>query len=287
MTPSLNHGLYIEDTICSVLNQNYKSLEYVVVDGGSTDNSVDIIKRYSKNLKYWISEPDGGHGNALNKGFTQTTGEIMAWINSDDKYLPWTFEVVAEIFSAFPEVNWIVGFNAWWDNKGRMTHAERVYRNVYDYLLGNYKWIQQESVFWRRSLWDRAGGCINEDYKLMVDGELWCRFFRTDRLYTVDSILGGYRQHEENRALLHRDSCNAEMEKAITWLRDNCDRTISETSRVLQKIIALKRMPQPQSSQFPPETMQRFANACNRANYDRIAYLNGQWKKSKVKFHVC
>ena len=173
VTPSFNHAQFLEQTLCSVLDQNYENLEYIVVDGGSTDRSVEIINQYAPRLAYWVSEPDGGHGNALNKGFKRSTGEIMAWLNSDDLYFPWTLHTVAEIFAAHPEISWVTSHsNAVVDQKGRVVSADRNYSNKYDYLLGRCN-IQQELTFWRRSLWDRAGGNINEDYKLMVDGELW------------------------------------------------------------------------------------------------------------------
>jgi glycosyltransferase involved in cell wall biosynthesis len=158
VTPSYNQGRFLEETILSVLDQGYPDLEYVLIDGGSGDDSVDIIKKYQQNLHYWVSEKDEGHGHAINKGFSRTTGEIMAWINSDDKYTPWSFKVVSEIFTQFPHVMWIVGFNSWWNSDGAMTGAARIQKKIYDYLLGNYAWIQQESVFWRRSLWDKVGG---------------------------------------------------------------------------------------------------------------------------------
>jgi Glycosyl transferase family 2 len=123
-------------------------------------------------VHYFVSEKDSRHGNALNTGFRQSTGEIMGWINSDDKYLPWTFRTVADIFEQHHDINGITGINAWWNDKGAMIEAGNVYKNIFDFLAGNFTWIQQESVFWRRSLWNKAGGFINEDYRLMVDGEL-------------------------------------------------------------------------------------------------------------------
>src|SRR4051812_44790534 len=107
VTPSFNHGQFLEHTLRSVIDQNYDNLEYIVIDGGSTDGSVDIIKRNERDLAHWTSERDGGHGNALNKGFRHSRGEIMAWLNSDDLYFPWTLHTVAEIFSSHPEVSWI------------------------------------------------------------------------------------------------------------------------------------------------------------------------------------
>ena len=234
VTPSFNQAAFLEDTIKSVIDQNYEDLEYVVIDGGSTDGSKEIIRKYEDMIDFSISEKDNGHADALNKGFSKTSGEIMAWLNSDDMYLPWTFKIVNEIFTQFPQVNWIVGFNAWWSSHGALTAAMRVPKNVFDFLEGNYKWIQQESVFWRRSLWEKAGGHINESYKFMIDGELWSRFFLYDDLYSVDSILSGYRVHSTNRAHCNADICEQEMTQAIKVLKENCSEEILEKLDVLK-----------------------------------------------------
>src|SRR3954447_3859663 len=120
VTPSFNQAEYLEETLRSVLDQEYTNLEYIVIDGGSTDGSVDIIRRYEDRLAYWVSEPDQGQYDALNKGFARTTGEIMAWLNSDDKYLDWTFSSVAEAMSKLPEIEWLTSqFQFFWDQKGR------------------------------------------------------------------------------------------------------------------------------------------------------------------------
>jgi glycosyltransferase involved in cell wall biosynthesis len=219
VTPSFNQAQFLEETISSVLEQNYPNLEYIIIDGGSTDGSVEIIKKYEKYLSYWVSEPDGGHGNALNKGFSKTSGEIMAWLNSDDKYFPGALFDVAEIFQSFNDVNWITGKTCEWNEKGELTSETYVYKNVYDFLIGHYKWIQQESTFWRRGLWEKAGGYINADYQLMVDGELWTRFFRFDDLWHVNRKLGGYRLHATNRAHLFPNEVVADMEKALSDMK--------------------------------------------------------------------
>jgi len=104
VTPSFNQGQYLEETIRSVLDQGYPNLEYFVMDGGSTDDSVEIIRKYADRLTGWVSEPDGGQMHAINKGFARATGDIMAWLNSDDKYCPWTFNVIGRIFAGLPEV---------------------------------------------------------------------------------------------------------------------------------------------------------------------------------------
>ena len=233
VTPSYNQVQFIEHTLKSVLDQDYPNLEYFVIDGGSTDGSVDIIKEYSDKITSWVSEKDKGHGNAINKGFRDSTGEIMAWINSDDLYFPGTFRFVAEVFRRFPHVNWIVGLNSFIRNSS-VFRVEKIYKNKYDYMLGDFKWIQQESVFWRRSLWEKAGGKINEDYKFMIDGELWCRFFKYDKLYHVNTILAGYRAHDTNRASAFYNECIVEMQMAIKTLKEESDRKVKSNLRKLK-----------------------------------------------------
>ncbi|MDW8303193.1 MAG: glycosyltransferase family 2 protein, partial [Bacteroidia bacterium] len=119
VTPSFNQGEFLEQTIVSVLEQNYPRLEYIIIDGGSTDNSVEIIKKYEKYLTYWVSEPDRGIYDALQKGFAHTTGEIMGWINSDDMYHKNSFSLVAEIFFQYPQIDWLSGIPTIFDEKGR------------------------------------------------------------------------------------------------------------------------------------------------------------------------
>lgn len=203
VTPSYNQSEFLEETILSVISQNYPNLEYIVIDGGSTDDSVEIIKKYEKYITYWVSEKDNGHAHALNKGFEKSTGEIMAWINSDDKYFEWTFKTIAEIYTKFKEVEWTVGLYANFDRRGVLMSGDNsvraVYKNVFDYLFRDLH-IQQESVFWRRSLWEKCGSFISEEVKLMVDTELWCRFFLNAKLYHIDQVIGGYRIYGLNRS---------------------------------------------------------------------------------------
>lgn len=215
VTPSFNQVGFVEDTLRSVLDQDYPHLEYVVIDGASTDGSVEIIEKYKDRLHHFVSEPDTGHGNALNKGFAKTSGEIMAWLNSDDKYCPWTFRTVAEIFDAHPDVMWIAGCHGFWNDRGTLMSVQPQYKNIFDYAAGNFTWIQQETVFWRRALWERAGGHISENYRFMVDGELWTRFFLQTELWHATCALGGYRRHRANRAAHHQPECQAEMMRAI------------------------------------------------------------------------
>ena len=203
VTPSFNQAEFLEETIVSVISQNYPQLEYIVMDGGSTDGSVEIIKKYQKHISYWETIPDRGHAHALNKGFARSTGEVMAWINSDDKYFPWTFATIGEIYAQFPDILWTTGLHANFDRrgvlKGGASNVRAIYKNVYSYLFKDFH-IQQESVFWHRKLWEMSGGYIDEGRKLMVDTELWCRFFIYTNLWHIDQVMGGYRSYGENRA---------------------------------------------------------------------------------------
>ncbi len=203
VTPNYNGEKYLEETIQSVLSQNYPNLEYIIIDGGSTDNSVAIIKKYEKQLAYWVSERDRGLYHAIQKGFDKSSGEIMAWINSDDLYHKKAFFTVGEIFSRYDKVNWLQGIPSVFDEMGRTVYVGPIRRwTKLDYYLGNFKWIQQESVFWRRSLWDISGRKIATDMKYAGDLDLWLRFFRQEKLYVTSALIGGFRQRAKGQLSL-------------------------------------------------------------------------------------
>lgn len=199
VTPSFNQAEYLEECIETILSQNYPNLEYIIMDGGSTDGSVEIIKKYEKYFTYWQSQPDGGQYQAINEGFRRSTGEIMAWLNSDDKYHPGALHLVELAFRAMPQAEWITGRPTAWDNRGKLTTVfDHVPLWSQERLLFHGKddyYIQQESTFWRRALWDRAGGKLDTTWQLSADFELWCRFFGYSPLVGVDALLGGFRYH--------------------------------------------------------------------------------------------
>jgi glycosyltransferase involved in cell wall biosynthesis len=203
VTPSYNQGQYLEQTIQSVLAQNYPNLEYIIIDGGSTDDSVAIIKKYESQLTYWVSEPDKGLYDAIQKGFDKSTGEIMAWINSDDLYHNKSFFIVAEIFSKYNQVNWLQGIPSFFDEAGRTVYVNPLKRwTKLDYYLGNFEWIQQESIFWRRSLWELSEKKMTTEMKYAGDLDLWLRFFRHEKLYVTSALLGGFRLRSKGQLSL-------------------------------------------------------------------------------------
>jgi glycosyltransferase involved in cell wall biosynthesis len=203
VTPSFNQGAYLEQTILSVLNQKYPNLEYIIIDGGSTDNSLEIIKKYEHSLAYWVSEKDDGMYDAISKGFKRATGDVMAWINSDDLYHPGAFSTVSEIFNNFPEVSWLQGNPSFLDEEGKTVGVGPLrYWSKFNIYLFDFKWIQQESCFWRKTLWDKAGSGFNSSLTYAGDFELWLRFFRHEKLFVTDALIGGFRQRKSNQLSL-------------------------------------------------------------------------------------
>lgn len=208
VTPSYNQAPYLEQTILSVINQNYPNLEYIIIDGGSTDGSVEIIKKYETHLTFWVSEKDNGLYHGVHKGFEKSTGEIMAWINSDDLYHRNNLFAVAKIFTEQHNINWIIGKNSWYNEKGCTLQLK------YNPLDGCWsKWrfltdynnhIQQESVFWRRKLWEKTGSYISQQYKLAGDFELWSRFFEHAPLISCNFYLAGFRIRDNHQKSLNQ-----------------------------------------------------------------------------------
>lgn len=202
VTPNFNKGNYLEETILSVLNQEYPNLEYIVIDGGSSDNSTAIIEKYAAQLKYTVSEKDNGMYHALQKGFSHSTGEIMGWLNSDDILHPKSLFTLAELFTSFNSVEWIQGHPTVIDKIGRVVYNRPGRNNSQDFYSKRYHdgiFIQQESTYWKRSLWEKAGGFVSTEYKYAGDFELWIRFFDHALLYNTSSMIGAFRVLDEGQ----------------------------------------------------------------------------------------
>lgn len=199
ITPCYNQEDFIAETLQSIFNQNYENLQYIFVDGGSTDNTLSIVNTYREKIDILISEQDEGQYPAINKGMTKAKGEIMAWLNADDIYFPWTFSTVNEIFDRFPEVNWITGLPAFINAKGQCIRMlnnpvgsprDWIANGWFRFHLAGY--LMQEGMFWRKSLWEKVGG-LDESLKLASDFQLWTRFAQHTELVTVSVPLAAFR----------------------------------------------------------------------------------------------
>jgi glycosyltransferase involved in cell wall biosynthesis len=210
VTPSYNQAAFFEATVRSVLLQGYPNLEYIVIDGGSSDGSVEILAKYQPWLSHAVSEPDDGQYCAIGKGFDLSNGAVMTWLNSDDMYAVNSFWAVGSVFADLGQtVHWITGLPAMWDRQGNLglimplpkLNRRLLRLGAYDGLTLNF--IQQEGTFWSRTLWQRSGAYLDTSLALAADYELWCRMAEQAELYGVSTVLAGSRRHPEQKAAQH------------------------------------------------------------------------------------
>lgn len=222
VTACFNAEDYIEPCIDSILSQNYPNLEFMILDGGSTDNTLSIIKKYERYLSFFRSHPDSGHYPAVQEGFERSTGTIMSWLNSDDLLAPYSLQLAAHLFAEHHDVDWITGKVA--------TISESNVLNITkfpdEYSGDKYfndgfddPFIQQEGTFWRRSLWDRAGSTLDLQLRLAADMELWTRFFQLAELYTASVPLGIFRRRGGQRSEIYRNGYMKEAASVINKIR--------------------------------------------------------------------
>lgn len=199
VTPSYRQAGFIERTVRSVLDQNYPRLEYHVQDGGSEDGTIEMLRHYQDRLSGWASERDGGQSHAINLGFAHTTGEIMAWLNSDDLLMPGTLAYVGEYFALHPEVDVVYGHRILIDEQDR--EIGRWILPAHDgAALSWADFIPQETLFWRRAIWDKAGGRIDESFRFAMDWDLLLRFRDAGaRMVRLPRFLGAFRIHEAQK----------------------------------------------------------------------------------------
>lgn len=197
VTPCFNHARFLEATLRSVWNQDCPNLDHIVIDGGSTDGSLNIIRRYSERLAYWVSEPDRGHIDAYIKGFDRATGDIMCWLNSDDLFEPWTLREVAQFFIDNSQARVVYGDATWIDIDGKPIKPKKEHafnRFIWTY---DYNFIPQPSTFWRRDLYEEVGG-LNPRFQLAMDADLWIRFADVTRIHHVRRPWSRMRLHPLN-----------------------------------------------------------------------------------------
>lgn len=203
VTPSYNQGQFLEETIRSVLLQNYPNLEYIIIDGGSTDNSVEIIKKYEPWLTYWVSEKDGGQAHAINKGFYRSSGQILNWLNSDDILLPGAFEAAASCLSGHLDKAVVVYGNRYRIDKNSAVFDFDLPPNYLNLLLFRIgSWIPQETAFFTKVAYVLAGG-LSESRQFSLDYDLWLKCIsRGASFIKIQAFMGSMRFHDECK------SCN-------------------------------------------------------------------------------
>ena len=199
VTPSFNQAPFLEKTILSVLDQNYPNLEYIIIDGGSKDGSIDIIRKYEKKLSYWVSEQDAGQSEALNKGFAKATGEIFAYLNSDDLYLPGTLNKVAYFFSKKLKADIVYGHAQIINEQDEIIDViVSLPYKLKEQLNGVFS-IPQQSSFWKCSVFNAVGG-FNVENNTCMDGEFFANAGARDyNFYRIDKVLSKFRIHSQSK----------------------------------------------------------------------------------------
>lgn len=205
----------MEETIVSVLTQEYPNLEYIIIDGGSTDGSAEVIKAHADSLTYWCSEPDGGQASALKKGFQRATGEILCWLNSDDIYLPGALLAVGEYFATHPETEVLNGGAFVIDETGSpllngfWTYSEGVAASYRRLKWYGQDGIFQQSTFWRRAAYESVGG-VNPDLFFIMDKDLLVRLAKRRGFDRTPRLLSCFRIHQSCKSWLHEETRQTE-----------------------------------------------------------------------------
>ncbi len=199
VTTTLDAEAYLPDCLASIDHQHYPNLEHIVIDAGSTDRTTDILASHANQITEYRVVPGISMYAGLQLGFSMTTGDVMGWINADDVLHPGALSLLDLLFSQNLQVNWVTGRPCLIDDQSRaFAVPEHRYRSRRRFLAGDRHWIQQESTFWRRDLWERVGG-LDDTLDYAGDFDLWFRFYQQDRLFLLDCLLGAFRVHHQGQ----------------------------------------------------------------------------------------
>ncbi|HEY0385530.1 MAG TPA: glycosyltransferase family 2 protein [Pyrinomonadaceae bacterium] len=253
VTPSFNQAQFLEETILSVLNQNYEQLEYVIIDGGSTDGSVEIIRRYEKHLAYWVSERDRGQVHAINKGLERVTGDVVAYLNSDDLYLPGAFSAVTRHFAEHPRCEWLCGETLMFGDKDHRTELLKteVPKSAAHALSWAYL-APQPGMFWRRELVQPG---FDEKWNYVFDHELYVRLLLAGhRCEHLDVPVAAYRLHGTSKTVAEPDGFDREFDAIAdiyeSQLRGAGRRWCAATSSLRRSYFASQRGRVPEAGRW-------------------------------------
>ncbi len=212
VTPSYNQSAYLEETIQSVLDQKYPSIEYIIMDGYSNDGSQEIIKKYASKIAHWVSEKDRGQTDAINKGFMVAKGQVLAWLNSDDTLLPNAVDEAVSYLLEQPETGMVYGNANYIDEKGKIIGKFPAAQTNLSKLRRGYVHIPQQASFFRKSLWDQVGP-LDPDFFFAMDYDLWVRLASITKLQYIPNTWANFRLHAEAKTITADDQCWPEMLK--------------------------------------------------------------------------
>jgi glycosyltransferase involved in cell wall biosynthesis len=231
--PTLNQASTLEDTLLSIINQNYNNYEIIVMDGGSLDGTSDIIHRYRDWIQHYHSGKDGGQSQAINKGFNMATGEIYAWINSDDFYLPSAFSRIVDEFKRSSEVDIVVGAGDIITKDCKfLKHIGSMEMSRKNLIRWHEdKWIMQQSCFWTAGIWKKSGG-VDESLNLLMDFDLWLRFSDLGKSSSINDGLAIMRYYPEAKTVSLKT--NVREEEAYVYAKNN---ELSEVRRVVSELV--------------------------------------------------
>lgn len=236
VTPSFNQARFLEKTIQSVLMQDYPELEYFVIDGGSNDGSREIIQKYAGRLAGWVSEPDRGQTDAINKGFGMARGDVLAWLNSDDTYQPGAVREAVAYLQAHPEVAMVYGDTSFIDEDDRVIGKFPARQTNYRLLRQGYVHIPQQAAFFRTDLW-RQVGPLDPSFYFAMDYDLWVRLAARGPLVYHPRPWANFRLHGSGKTIAADDRCWPEMLRV--HLRDGGSRfSIIYAKYILRRLAA-------------------------------------------------
>lgn len=230
ITPSFNQAKYLEETIRSVLEQEYPDVEYILVDGASTDGSLEIVRRYADRLAWWVSEKDSGQAEAINKGLSHATGEILAWLNSDDYYLPGAISGAVKAFKENPDIALVYGNMLAVNENGDTINVLRYDQLTLEDLLC-FQIIGQPAVFFRREALERAGA-LDPSYHFLLDHHLWLRIARQGQILHVDQTWAAARYHAEAKNRARAAEFGREAFRILDWAQQTQPGLASVMARI-------------------------------------------------------